>query len=81
MPTTMPAMVPIGVPPPLEGATVTVAHEAATVTGAPVTVADEDDCDVIIPDDAEDFVVAEAALILKERPLKPSLPSACETVK
>ena len=65
MPTTMPAMVPVDVPPPLEGVTVTVAHDVATVTGAPVTVADEDNCDVIIPDDAEDFVVTEAALILK----------------
>lgn len=81
MPTTMPAMVPAGVPPPLKGATVTVANDVATVT-----VVDDDDCDVMIPDDAavvenavdelvllpvlsvvvaEDFVVAEALLILK----------------
>lgn len=74
-------MVPAGVPPPLKGATVTVANDVATVT-----VVDDDDCDVMIPDDAavvenavdelvllpvlsvvvaEDFVVAEALLILK----------------
>ena len=64
MPMTMPAMVPAGVPPPLEGATVTVADDVSTVTGATVMVAD-DDGDVIIPGDAEDFVVVEAPLILK----------------
>ena len=64
MPTTMPAMVPAGVLPPLEGPTVTVADDVTIVTGPTVTVAD-DDGDVIIPDDAEDFVVAEAPLILK----------------
>lgn len=37
MPTTMPAMVPTGVPPPLEGATATIAGDV--------------DCGVIIPDD------------------------------
>ena len=52
MPTPMPAKVPAGVPPPLKGAIVRVADDVATVTGPTVTVADDDDCDVIIPDDA-----------------------------
>ena len=77
MPTTVPAMVAAGVPPRLEGATVTVAT---------VTVADAVDCGVNVPDDArvvknavdglvllpvlraavaEDSVVAGAPLILK----------------
>ena len=64
MPTTMPATVPAGVPPPFGGATVMVADDVATVTGATVMVAD-DDGDVIIPDDAEDFVVVKAPLISK----------------
>ena len=51
MPTTMPAMVSAGVPRPLEGAIVTVADDVATITGAPVTV-DDDDCGFVIPDDA-----------------------------
>ena len=80
MPTTIPAIVPAGVPPLLEGATVTVADDVATVTGVTVMVADDDD-DVTIPNDAENVVVTEAALMLKERPLKPLVPSACSTVK
>ena len=73
-------MVPAGVPPLLEGATVTVADDVATVTGVTVMVADDDD-DVTIPNDAENVVIAEAALMLNERPLKPLVPSACSTVK
>ena len=51
MPTTMPAVAPAGVPPPLEGVIVTVRDDVATITGATVTVYD-DDCGLIIPDDA-----------------------------
>lgn len=45
-------MVPAGVPPPLKDAIVTVADDVATVMGATVTVAEDDECDFIITDDA-----------------------------
>ena len=56
---------------------VTVADDVATVIGVTVPVVADDGCDLIIPDDAgallpvliaavaEDFVAAEASLILK----------------
>ena len=48
----MPAVVPAGVLPPLKDAIVTVADDVAAVRGATVTVAKNDECDFIIPDDA-----------------------------
>lgn len=74
MPTTIPAMVPTGVPPPFEGLTVTVAGDdvdCGVFNADDVGVVVEDAVDELAPPAvlraavAEDAVVVEASLMLK----------------
>ena len=58
MPTTIPAMVPTGVPPPFEGATVTVAGDDDVGCG----VFNPDDAGVVVVEDAMDELALPAVL-------------------